>query len=306
MSSTTEFAFPSVEDVSAAFYAAPVHRVATGDATLAYRSFGHGPVLVMVHGFPLHGFTWRKLIPALSDQFTCVVVDQAGCGDSDWSAQTDFRFPAHARRLKQLVDHLGVMQYHVLAQDTGATTARCLGLIDPARLAGMVLINTEMPGHRPPWIPAYQQLMALPGGAWLFRQLLRSPRYLRSGMGFGACFADLSLLDGPFHRAFIAPCIASRHKTEGVMRYLRGIGWDVVDGLAQRHPELAMPVMLIWGADDPTFPIEQARVMALQFCNGRGLLAVQGAKLLPHEERPDLVARAVLDFLPHRNRSHPG
>jgi pimeloyl-ACP methyl ester carboxylesterase len=116
-------------------------------------------------------------------------------------------------------------------------------------------------------------------------------------MGFGACFADLSLLDGRFHEAFIAPCIASSRTTQGVLLYLRGIGWDIVDGLAERHRELTMPVRLLWGEDDPTFPIERAKEMALQFRTSGGLLAIPRTKLLPHEERADVVAEAVIDFL---------
>jgi pimeloyl-ACP methyl ester carboxylesterase len=285
------------DEGATAFVNASVRRLDTGDATLAFRIFGSGPVLLMVHGFPLHGFTWRKVIPALSAGYACIAVDQAGCGDSQWNAHTDFRFPAHAQRLKQLVDHLGDLQYCILAHDTGATVGRCLGLIDAARLARMVLINTEIPGHRPPWIPLYQHLMALPGATWLFRQLLKSRLYIRSGMGFGACFADLSLLDGRFHEAFIAPCIASSRTTQGVLLYLRGIGWDIVDGLAERHRELTMPVRLLWGEDDPTFPIERAKEMALQFRTSGGLLAIPRTKLLPHEERADVVAEAVIDFL---------
>jgi pimeloyl-ACP methyl ester carboxylesterase len=42
------------------FYAtAAVERHELGDATLAVRRFGNGPALVLIHGFPVHGYTWR-------------------------------------------------------------------------------------------------------------------------------------------------------------------------------------------------------------------------------------------------------
>lgn len=59
------------------------------DATISLRIFGQGPALVLIHGFPVHGYTWRKLPPTLSERFTCYVVDLPGLGDSDWSSNTD-------------------------------------------------------------------------------------------------------------------------------------------------------------------------------------------------------------------------
>jgi pimeloyl-ACP methyl ester carboxylesterase len=285
-----------MSNVSAAYDAAPVQKIDAGDATLAYRRFGSGPSLLLIHGFPLHGFTWRHLLPLLAPRFTCHVVDSAGKGDSTWRAETDFEFTGHARRLKTIADRLGLERYGVVAQDTGATVARCLALADPQRVERLVLINTEIPGHRPPWIVPYQYLMRLPGSRLMFRQLMRSRAFLRSGMGFGGCFSDLDLIDGDFHARFVAPYVSSAEKTAGMARYLVGLHWNIVDALAQRHAELRMPVLLVWGEDDPTFPIDRARGMIPQFADCRGLTPVAGTKLLPHEEKPAVVAEIVREF----------
>ena len=78
--------------------------------------------------------------------------------------------------------------------------------------------------------------------------------------------------------------------------YLRGAQWKPVDALEQEHARLTMPVQLVWGADDPTFPVEYARKMVTQFPDAR-LVEIAGARLLVHEEKPAEVARATLDFL---------
>ena len=59
----------------------------------------------------------------------------------------------------------------------------------------------------------------------------------------------------------LRPLLAAPRRLDGMLRYLRGIDWAVVDGLAALHTRLAMPVQLIWGADDPTFPVALARQM---------------------------------------------
>src|SRR5262249_52485653 len=145
------------------YFDAPVQTADTGSERLPYRRFGSGPPLLLVHGFPLSGFTWRKVLPELSKHYTCFAPDLPGMGDSEWTDRTDFSFPGQGRTLKRLVDGLGLDRYSVLAQDTGGTFARYLALEDGARVEKLVLVNTEMPGHRPPWIPLYQLLMRLPG-----------------------------------------------------------------------------------------------------------------------------------------------
>jgi pimeloyl-ACP methyl ester carboxylesterase len=170
--------------------------VDTPTARLAYRRFGSGPALLLVHGFPLSGFTWRKVLPRLAERYTCWVPDVPGMGETEWTDATDFGFPGQGRTLKAFVDALGIDRFSVLAQDTGGTFARYLALEDPTRVEKLMLINTEMPGHRPPWIPLYQFLMGVPGTLTVFGLLLRSRLYLRSSMGFGGCFADLRHIEG--------------------------------------------------------------------------------------------------------------
>jgi haloalkane dehalogenase len=145
----------------AVYGSAPMQRLEVEDATIALRVFGQGPAVVLVHGFPVHGYTWHKLLPKLSETLTCYVVDLPGLGDSDWSERTDFTFTAQAHRLKILFESLHLNSCALIAHDTGATIARLLTLLHPQAVRKLVIINTEIPGHRPPWIPLYQHVATL-------------------------------------------------------------------------------------------------------------------------------------------------
>jgi pimeloyl-ACP methyl ester carboxylesterase len=268
-----------------------------GTARISVTSQGTGEALLLIHGWPLSGFTWRKVLPALARRFSCYVVDLPGAGATEWGADHDFSFAGQAAALKRLVDVLGLGSYRVLAQDTGATIARQLALIDAPRAKRLALINTEIPGHRPPWVRLFQASSYLPLSRFAFRTLLGSRAFLRSSMGFGGSFCDLSLIDGEFQQAFIQPLLEVPRRLEGQLRYLRGIDWALLDGLADRHREIQGPVLLVWGEEDPTFPIERARAMVGQFTNCGGLVPIARAKLLPQEEQPEPVCAAVLPFL---------
>src|SRR5262245_49534224 len=102
-----------------------------GSARIAWRTVGRGEPLLLIHGWPLSSFSFRKLLPRLAERFTCVLPDTPGLGETEWRDETDFRFAGQAESLRRFVDALGLASYSVLAFDTGATIARQLALIDP-------------------------------------------------------------------------------------------------------------------------------------------------------------------------------
>jgi haloalkane dehalogenase len=276
----------------------PAELTDVGAARIAWRSAGRGEPLLLLHGWPFSSWSFRRLLPLLAERFTCFLPDTPGLGETVWSEATSFRFADQAETLRRFAAALGLSRYAVLAFDTGATIARQLALIAPERMRRLVLLNTEIPGHRPPFIPLFQRSVALPGSAASMRLLLSSRRLRRTALGFGGCFHEQARIDdADFLAGTVAPLLASKQRLEGARRYLTGIDWQLVDGLAQRHAEIAAPVLFVWGEDDPTFPIDRARAMTAQLRDCRGLVAVPRARLLVHEERPEAVAAAALPFL---------
>lgn len=288
---------------AALFAQAEVQFVETLDATLAVRTFGRGSALLLLHGWPLDGFTWRFLVPQLAQHCCCYVVDLAGLGESVWSDATDFSFAAHARRVQKLMEILGIGCYSVLAHDTGATVARLLTDSVPARVQRLCMINTEMPGHRPPWIRVYQGVLRIPGASFIFRRSLALRAFRESPMVFGGCFCDVRRLRGEFHKRNVVPLMASARRAEGAIRYLLGIDWETVDGLQAIHARLDVSTLLIWGEEDPTFPLDRARRMADEFAFCPKFVVIKGARLLPHEEAPEAVLCALVAFL-HDSSGH--
>ncbi len=279
------------------FRSHPLAYADVGTAEIAYRTIGSGPPLLMIHGWPFSSLSFRALARRLSPRFTCILPDTPGLGETRWRDATPFAFARQTATLRAFVDHLGLGRYALLGHDTGGTLARLLALTDRERAGRLVIMNTEMPGHRPPWIPLYQRLAALPMTATSFGWLLRLPVFRRSSLAYGPCFEDARLLDDDFHDCFVAPLLSSSRRLDGVMRYLRGIDWALIDGLATRHRELSHGALLVWGARDTVFPVAHARAMLAQFQGAGRLVEVPDARFLVHEERPEAVGDAVASFL---------
>ena len=273
------------------------HFVDVGNARVCYRKAGEGPALVLLHGFPLSGLTWRKVVPELSERFTCYALDLVGLGDSTSRDAADFSSQGQGAVFQRALVTLGVSAYALMGNDTGGWIARELALLQPERVTHLALMNTEIPGHRPPWIPLYQRLVRLPGSSFVLRRMLASRRVRRSAMGFGGCFEDLDLIDGEFTELFLSPLLSSHDRLASMFQFLMQMKFERLDRFVELHGKLSMPVAFVWGAADPTFPEERARAMASQFPNVVQFWSIPKGKLFVHEEQPDRVAQLLIEFL---------
>lgn len=268
-----------------------------GQASVHWRRDGSGVPIVFLHGFPLSGRTWDKVVAHLRDRFTCYTPDLIGLGESRSTADDDYSSQGQARAVQRTLSELGVTAYALVGNDTGGWVARELALLDRQRVSHLVLTNTEIPFHRPPWIPLYQLLARVSGFGALMRQVLKSRALRRSSLVFGGCFYDLSQLDGEFHERFVAPLLSSKDRMDQAMRFLREMKFARLDGFKELHRQLTMPTLFIWGTDDPTFPEPRAREMSVQFPHVSGFHPIANAKLFFYEEHPQEVARLIEAFL---------
>jgi pimeloyl-ACP methyl ester carboxylesterase len=267
-----------------------------GHTRIAYREEGAGEPLLLLHGWPFHGGTFRKLVPLLAPHFRCIVPDLPGTGETEWTAETPFDYREQVWTMADFAEKLGLFDYHLLAHDTGATLARQLTLDYPQRVRRLLLLNTEVPGQRPPWIPLYSRLFHLPLSEEVMRALYASKLFLNSSAGFAGCYWNRGMLDAEFHQLYVEPLLRSKVKRQGYARYLAGFDWSLVDELGETQRHITQPVLLVWGAGDPTFPLEPGRRMASDFPNCRGFREIPNTRLLLHEERPQEVAKEVIGF----------
>ena len=289
----------NAQDTPESFYAtADIQYHKIEDATIAVRSFGKGPSIVFIHGFIVHGYTWRKILPALAKNYTCHVVDVPGFGDSKWTAKTNFTFTAQAHRLDLLFKSLKLNEYAIIAHDTGASIARLVALLQPNELKKLVLINTEMPNHRPPWIPFHQILAKLPFANFAFRTFFKFDWFIRSPMALKQFYTDRRLFKDPEHlKPYIKPIVDSAEAMTGVLGYLLGIEWKVVDGFKYFHKDIKAKTLILWGENDKTFPVALAENMSKQFSGNCTFIRIPAASLLPHEEKPEEILKNIIPFL---------
>jgi len=285
-------------EVEAALGEAPHRWIDVGHCEIACWSFGQGPALVFVHGWPLHAATWRAHVPLLADRFTCHLIDLPGIGKTRWDADTRFGIHAHADTVLAIIDALDLTEYALIAHDSGATITRLVASRDTRRARALVMGDTELPNHRLPVFEISQKLAKLPGSDWMMRKLFDSKMVRRnSSVGLGGSFKDIEFGEGDFKRYFIDPLVADGTAMKGQMNFARSVDWSFVDELPEVHAKIQAPVLMVWGDADEIFPLEGARKMIDQFPSGARLEVVPGAKLFVHEEFPDTFVSHAGPFL---------
>ncbi len=263
---------------------------------VAYRKVGQGPDVLFVHGWPVSGATYRTLLPFLADHVTCHVIDLLGTGSSRFSAQTPLSIDRHIETVRQVVDQLGLRSVAVVGHDSGGMIARH-AMADDARLRAMGLINTEQPQGLSLRFKLFLNGRVLPGFGPALGWIVGQPRLRRNRFVLGDAFTDSSLLEGEFDEFFLQPLHTSEAHLDAAVRLLKSFdeGRHIAT-LAAAHHRITAPVQLVWGDQDPFFPLAWARDMVTTFPQAR-LAVIEGAGLFSHEERPAEVAKALLPTL---------
>jgi len=145
-----------------------------GGVKLHYLSAGHGPTVILLHGYAETSRMWRPLIPKLADRFTVIAPDLPGIGDSDIPAQ-GLDMKSAATTIHALAKALGVTKARVVGHDIGLMVAYAYAAQYPTEVEKLVLMDAFLPGVQG-WEPIYDN-----PNLWHFRFTGPTPAALVQG-----------------------------------------------------------------------------------------------------------------------------
>lgn len=136
---------------------------------------GHGPAVVLLHGWPQHWWTWRRVLPTLARDHHVVCPDLRGLG---WSQAPPGGYEKQrlADDLIGVLDALGLDRVQLVGHDWGGFAAFLAALKAPQRFSGLLALSILHPwprtGRPDPRRLArlyYQAVVASPVGEHLLR-----------------------------------------------------------------------------------------------------------------------------------------
>lgn len=136
------------------------HTATVNGIQMHYVVGGQGDPVVLLHGWPQTWYEWRHIMPTLAHNYTVIVPDLRGLGDSSKPA-TGYDGDTTAEDINQLISHLGIKEkIFLVAHDIGAQTAYSYAAAHPNNVSKLVIMDYIFAGFLP---PEFGQ-----GGPWWF------------------------------------------------------------------------------------------------------------------------------------------
>ena len=270
---------------------------------------GRGTPVVFVHGLGSSGYMeWRHNLEVVSARHRVFAPDLPGYGRTD-KPRARYTIPYFARFIERYMEESGLRSATLVGASLGGRIALEVALEHPRLVRKLVLVNTLGLGR--PKVRAAQMaygLVTIPrvGEAvmrftrdalrWAPTALIRrvAARYSGQSIDLERTMDDAYLADlrevyamDEFHNAYLSTIRSLIHP-----RALLGGHHDV----SERLNELKIPVQLVWGADDPLFPVAHAARAHTLIVRSK-LDLIDGAGHSPQAERPEEFNRVLHKFL---------
>jgi haloacetate dehalogenase len=121
------------------------HRIKTDGAEIHVRVGGSGPPLLALHGYPQTHACWHKIAPQLAAEFTLVMMDLRGYGQSSTPA-SDAEHRVYSKRAMAadgvaVMTALGHARFALMGHDRGGRVAYRLALDHPQAVARLITLD---------------------------------------------------------------------------------------------------------------------------------------------------------------------
>jgi haloacetate dehalogenase len=125
-------------------------RIKTSGAEINTVIGGSGPPVLMFHGAPQSLITWRLIAPDLARDYTLVMCDLRGYGDSSKPAgggdHSDYSKRPMALDGVEVMKHLGYSQFRMVGHDRGGRVGRRMALDHPDKVTKLAVMDI-VPAH---------------------------------------------------------------------------------------------------------------------------------------------------------------
>lgn len=122
--------------------------IETNGTSIHVRVGGHGPAVVLLHGFGTSGDMWGHLASALIEDRTIIVPDLRGSGLSS-KPEGGYDKKNLAADVVGVVDALGVRTFELVTHDIGIMVGYAVAATYPERVTRWVAIDAPLPGIGP-------------------------------------------------------------------------------------------------------------------------------------------------------------
>ena len=261
---------------------------------LHYLAAGHGPAVLLLHGYTQTSRMWRPIIPRLAEKFTVIAPDLPGIGDSEIPAD-GLDMKTAAIRIHALVKSLGIDRSRVVGHDIGLMVAYAYAAQFPADTEKLAVMDAFLPG-----VAGWEDVYNNPG-IWHFRFNGPTPEALVRGRErtyfdyfWNDFAADKSRSIPEADRAAYTAAYSRPGRMRAGWAYFVSFQQAAKDFTQLSQTKLTMPVLAIGGAKANGDVLgRQMKLVA----TGANVVVIPNCGHWVLEEQPQQTTEALLNFL---------
>ena len=258
---------------------------------------GHGPVVVLLHGWPVTALHWRKTLPALHDAgFRTLMISLRGLGGAS-AGHGDLKKTTLAEEVSSLMEILRVDRYAVLGHDWGGTIGYLLAADHPDKIWALAVEEEILPGidvaipppgneHYPEWHGPFNRATGLAETLVPGREDGYYGAFLHSSAGPAGLEPSA---EAAYLQAYRRP--GQLHDSLGYYR-TRIPDQEAIASRSTRHLEL--PILAIGGEYGMGTAVADGLKRVGRLVSP---LRIGGAGHYPAEQAPDVFNPALIRFL---------
>ena len=259
-----------------------------------YLAAGHGPAVILLHGYTQTSRMWRPLIPQLAEKFTVIAPDLPGIGDSD-IPRDGLDMKNAAIRIHSLAKSLGVDKARVVGHDIGLMVAYAYAAQFPAEVEKLIVMDAFLPG-----VAGWEDVYNNPS-MWHFRFNGPTPEALvrgRENIYFAYFWNDLAAdktrsLEAADRMAYVA-AYARPGRMHAGWAYFAAWPQTAKDFAQLAQAKLQMPVLSIAGEKASAGALgPQMKLVATDVT----IVVLKDTGHWVLEERPKETMEAIVNFL---------
>ena len=257
-------------------------RARTNGGELAYLDVGAGPPVLLVHGFPQTSAMWADLSGLLAGRFRVIAPDLLGAGDSDQPRDAPLDLAAQSGYLGELLDVLGLARVAAVGEGFGGGIAQRLAL--DGRADALVLLNPVVHGYWPS-----ELARSLLDGRGESDVASAIGSIVDAGMGHRDRLPDARL------REYVRP-FEEAGGAAAFLRWVHALDGTGLEDSAEGFARLEIPVLILWGEDDPYAPVEAAEELN-EWISTSSLGLLPGCGHFVLEDAIDTIGPMIYEYL---------
>ena len=118
-----------------------------GKDRIHYIETGQGDPILFLHGVPMSTYSWRNIIPHVSDNARCIALDFMGFGKSD-KPDITYSFTDQFHYLEGFIDSLDLQNITLVMTDIGGIMGTRYAMDHPDNIKGLVFMETPIADAR--------------------------------------------------------------------------------------------------------------------------------------------------------------